>query len=431
MRRFFAGGLLSCLALGARSQEPAPAPTPPPLHPSLEIRERYDNPELPLGHNPSATIDPLHAALAFFWSRIRLGVLADPLPRFAAFAQLQDTRYWGQEGGTLQNIKGVDLHQGWIHLGDSEKFARLGRQEYGLGEERLFGRDDWYEQGRVFDMIRLRSPLGGGRWTGEVLYAELTNPVPDNADQAFELVSLTRLIGGGSWARVYAVEKHDSRRGPKTRNKLYIATLGLEAHVVNGPWVVDIETAGQAGENYDDNQRAAFVAGYVRRALGGPHDTTLGLEFSRGSGDGDDDDGNSRNIDVLYPTRHDKYGFLDLLSLQNQRQVALTLDGRGPRAGDTLHAAFRLLGLENPKGRWINARGETIGRDAAGAHGRLLGWEFDLELGRRVFPRFGDLRVTVEAGYFHGAVLAKEIDHVVQAYEWVITLRYRFGEVAP
>jgi hypothetical protein len=196
---------------------------------------------------------------------------------------------------------------------------------------------------------------------------------------------------------------------------------------VNGPWTVDLESAGQAGENYDDNQRAAFVAGYVRRSLGGPHDATLGFEFSRGSGDGDDDDGNSRNIDLLYPTRHDKYGFLDLLSLQNQRQAALTFDAKGPRPGDGLHAAFRLLGLDNPKGRWINARGETIGRDPSGTHGRYLGWEFDLELTRQVFPRFPDLVANASAGYFHGAVLAKEIDHVVQAYEWVITLRYRFG----
>ncbi len=433
MRRFLAGALLCASSLSGHAQEPTPTPTPAPLplHPSLEIRERYDNPELPLGHNALANIDPLHAALAFFWSRIRLGVLADPLPRFQAFAQIQDARYWGQEGGTLRSIKGVDLHQGWLHLGDGEKFARLGRQEFGLGEERLFGRDDWYEEGRVFDMIRLRSPLGGGKWVGDVLYAEVTNPVPDNTDEAFEMLGVTRLLGGESYARVTAVEKHDSHRGPKTGNKLYIATLDLEAHLVNGPWVVDVEAAGQAGENYDDNQRAAFVAGYVRRSLGGPYAARLGFEFSRGSGDGDDEDGNSRNIDVLYPTRHDKYGFLDLLSLQNQRQVALTLDSGGPRAGDGLHAAFRLLGLDNPKGRWINARGETIGRDVSGAHGRLLGWEFDLELSRLVFPRFGDLSVTVEAGYFHGTELAKAIDHVVQAYEWSITLRYRFGEVAP
>jgi hypothetical protein len=437
VRRFLAGALLfasSLSALSARAQEPTPtpAPTPLPLHPSVEIRERYDNPELPLGHNAIANVDPLHAALAFFWSRIRLGVLADPLPRFQAFAQIQDARYWGQEGGTLRSIKGVDLHQGWLHLGDREKFARLGRQEYALGEERLFGRDDWYEEGRVFDMIRLRSPLDGGKWIGEFLYAEVTNPVPDNTDQAFEVLNVTRLLGGAdSFARVTAVEKHDSHRGPKTGNKLYIATLGAEAHLVNGPWVVDVEAAGQAGENYDDNQRAAFVAGSVRRDLGGPWSTRVGFEFSRGSGDGDDDDGNSRNIDVLYPTRHDKYGFLDLLSLQNQRHVALTLDSGGPRAGDTFHAAFRLLGLDNSKGRWINARGETIGRDPTGSHGRLLGWELDLALSRRVFPRLGDLVVNVEAGYFHGATLAKEIDHVVQAYEWVITLRYRFGDVSP
>jgi hypothetical protein len=96
-----------------------------------------------------------------------------------------------------------------------------------------------------------------------------------------------------------------------------------------------------------------------------------------------------------------------------------------------VHAALRALGLANPKGRWLNARGETIGRDPAGAHGRYLGWEFDLELTRRVFPSLGDLSATVEAGYFHGSVLAKALDHVVQAYEWVLALRYRFGEVSP
>lgn len=414
-------------------REPAPvqAPAPPPsllgnlpLHLSAEVRERYDNPELPL--DARGEVDVRHGALPFFFSRLRLGLLAEPLPHFSAFAEIQDSRFWGEEQGTLNNVKGIDLHQGWLHLGDSERYARLGRQEYSLGEERLFGRDDWYETGRAFDMIRLRSPLAGGRFVGEVLYAETTNPLPNNTDEAFELVQLTRLLPHEAYVQLFAVEKHESHQGPITGNKLYIGTVGLHAHVFLGEFLVDLEGAGQFGLLYDDLQRAGFIAGYVRRTFPGPHALTLGLEASWGSGDGDPTNRVNGKIDPLYPSRHGKYGFLDLLSLQNSRQAAATIELAGERPDDSFRFATRWLGVDDPRDAWINSRGETIGRVPAGDAGRSIGWELDIGLSRRIFHGT-DVFIALEGGYLVGGRFAKAAAHVVQAYEGAITLTYRFA----
>jgi hypothetical protein len=419
---------LALAAGGVRAQS-APDPAPSlfgslPIRLSGEVRERYENPELPL--DKAGEVDVRHGALPFFFSRIRLGVLAQPLPVFSARVELQDARFWGEEQGTLNNLKGVDLHLGYLQLGDAERFVRLGRQDYALGEERLFGPDDWYETGRVFDMLRFRSPLAGGRYVGEVLYAETTNPLPDNQDEAFELVQLSRVLPRDGYLQVFGVEKHDSHRGPITGNKLYIVTLGLHAHAYFGPVLVDLETAGQAGEHFDDIQRAGFVAGYVKRTWPGPHPLTLGLEFSWGSGDADPADRIDNHFDLLYPSRHGKYGALDLLSLQNSRQAAVALDVLGERPGDSFHFAVRTLAVDKPADAWINSRGETIGRVPDGSAGRSIGWEFDLGLARKIF-RAIDLTIGLEGGYLLGGDFAKAADHIVQAYSGALTMTYRFG----
>lgn len=419
------------LVAGSARAQSAPDPAPPlapfgslPIRFSGEVRERYENPELPL--DKAGEVDVRHGALPFFFSRIRLGVLAEPLPYFSARVELQDARFWGEEQGTLNNLKGLDLHLGYLQLGDAERFVRLGRQAYALGEERLFGVDDWYETGRVFDMIRLRSPLAGGKYVGEFLYAETTNPLPDNQDEAFELVQLSRLLPREGYLQVYSVEKHESHEGPITHNKLYIVTLGLHAHMNLGPFLVDLETAGQTGEHYDDIQRAGFVAGYVRRSWPGRHPLTLGIEGSWGSGDADPGDRINNHLDLLYPSRHGKYGALDLLSLQNNRQVTATLDVLGEQPGDAFHLAVRYLAVDKPADAWINSRGETIGRVPDGSAGCSIGWEFDIGLARRVF-RGIDLTIGLEAGYLLGGDFAKAADHIVQAYAGSLTMTYRFG----
>jgi hypothetical protein len=422
----FAFALVAGNSCAQSTPDPVPPPAPfgsLPIRFFGEMRERYENPELPL--DKAGNVDVRYGALPFFFSRIRLGALAEPLPYFSARVEIQDTRFWGEEQGTLNNLKGVDLHVGYLQLGDAERFVRLGRQVYGLGEERLFGEDNWYDPGRVFDMIRFRSPLLGGTYVGEFLYAETTNPIPDNVDEAFELVQLSRLLPREGYLQVYGVEKHDSHQGPITHNKLYIVTLGLHAHVNLDPFLVDLETAGQAGEHFDDIQRAAFVAGFLRRTWSGRHPVTLGIEGSWGSGQTDPASRVNAHFDLLYPSRHGKYGFLDLLSLQNNRQAAVTLDVPGETPGDSLHFAVRYLAVDNSHDAWINSRGETIGRVPDGSAGRSIGWEFDIGLARRVFRQI-DLTIALDGGYLIGGQFARAVDHIVQAYAGTLTMTYRF-----
>ncbi|HEV8268786.1 MAG TPA: hypothetical protein VGR00_11145, partial [Thermoanaerobaculia bacterium] len=118
--------------------------------------------------------------------------------------------------------------------------------------------------------------------------------------------------------------------------------------------------------------------------------------------------------------------FLDLLSLQNARQAALTLDVAGERPGDAFRFAARWLGVDDPRDAWINSRGETIGRVPSGDAGRSIGWELDIGLTRKVFREI-DLVLALDGGYLVGGGFAKAAANVVQAYEGAITLTYRFG----
>ncbi|NIP78292.1 MAG: alginate export family protein, partial [Gemmatimonadetes bacterium] len=92
--------------------------------------------------------------------------------------QVQDVRVWGGELGTTDpSADGLDLHQGWLELGDAGSGAlslRVGRQELAYGGERLVGALNWAQQARSFDGARLRlRPSAGlvldgiGTWIGD------------------------------------------------------------------------------------------------------------------------------------------------------------------------------------------------------------------------------------------------------------------------
>lgn len=282
-------GLLSALLLAAGSAGaqtvagPSPVPTPAPglfgplpIRLTGEVRERYELPELPL--DKAGEVDVRHGVLPFIFSRIRLGLVIEPLPSFSARVELQEARFWGEEQGTLNDPKGVDLHLGYLQLGGVDRFIRLGRRAYSLGEERLFGEDHWYETGRTFDMIRLRSPLFGRRYAGEILYAETTNPLPDNQDEAFELVQLSRLLPRGGYLRVYGVEKHDRHQDPATLDVLgerpgdsiHLALRYLAVDEAAGAWVNSRgETTGRVPD------------GLAGRSIGWENDVGLARKIFR------------------------------------------------------------------------------------------------------------------------------------------------------
>jgi hypothetical protein len=100
--------------------------------------------------------------LTFTSLRTRVGV-EKAFSNLSFFAQIQDSRVFGEERGTLTNIRNLDLHQGYVTL--SDLFAlplslQAGRFEMVYGTERFFGAVGWHYIGRSWDGARIRLKPG-------------------------------------------------------------------------------------------------------------------------------------------------------------------------------------------------------------------------------------------------------------------------------
>ncbi len=111
---------------------------------------------------------------SFTTMRTRLGMRAIVDSDTSAFIQLQDVRTAGGETatpkppsitqtGTSVSASGLDLHQGYIDLGNvlgTGIHLRLGRQEMIFDEHRLIGNIGWIQQAQTFDAARGDIDLG-------------------------------------------------------------------------------------------------------------------------------------------------------------------------------------------------------------------------------------------------------------------------------
>lgn len=92
-------------------------------------------------------------------SRIAVDAVVDSVAR--VFVQLQDSRTMGGTdlngrtvSGTLLPKNNVDLHQAFVelpHLGGTQLYLKAGRFEVSLGNERLFGAEDFHYVGRAWE----------------------------------------------------------------------------------------------------------------------------------------------------------------------------------------------------------------------------------------------------------------------------------------
>jgi hypothetical protein len=92
--------------------------------------------------------------------RTRLGLNANISEKVNFYAQVQDSRIFGEEPSVTSNTKNLDLHQGYVNLIEPFQFPfniQAGRFEMVYGTERFFGSDSWTYTGRSFDGIRFSS----------------------------------------------------------------------------------------------------------------------------------------------------------------------------------------------------------------------------------------------------------------------------------
>lgn len=94
--------------------------------------------------------------------RTRVGLSFIPNENVSAFFQIQDSRTFGEEPGTISNLKNLDLHQAYFQVNNIFELPvnlKAGRMEASYGTERIMARNNWNNIGRSFDGITLQIDL--------------------------------------------------------------------------------------------------------------------------------------------------------------------------------------------------------------------------------------------------------------------------------
>ncbi len=261
--------------------------------------------------------------------------------------------------GTSSNPK--DLVEAFVTSATPVGKVTLGRQRFGIGNQRLIGALDWANSGRSWDAIRLQ------RGSVDAFVGRLTvNPVMNQE------VTLGAVAYTGQHGNTSLIYKADKRPDPAATNW----TLAHQWSKAQGKNQWAAHAALQRG-SVSGKRLEAHALGF---SVTMPADaqTTLSFEANLASG-GSAANATARTFDQLYPTGHLFYGAMDLQGLRNMVQLGASAT-RKVGADTTIKLELHKFWLADAKDGWYGAGGGQNGafRDATGKSGKDVGWEADL-----------------------------------------------------
>lgn len=327
----------------------------------------------------------------FVLMRVRAHIDAEPVEDVGIFIQPQFSRKFAQEQSTVANgvaIDDLDLHQGYIDLknvGGYSLLIRAGRQELSYGNQRLLGAFGWSNIGRAHDGVKLRyrweklwldgffswiqdDPNDTGKTDNQYLsglYAHWNKN--DKTDYEFYLLSFNDKFDG---------------LGSGDLNLYTVGNL-LERRV--GAWDYNSEVAIQFGKSGIEEifAYAAHVAGgYTFDVHLQPR---LGLEYNVASGDDTPGTGTSvKTFNNLFPTNHDKYGYMDLVGWRNIHNGRASVRVQ-PTDSVTTQVDYHIFYLMQEEDGLYAASGKQLRAGTAGAS-QYVGQEIDTTLKYKMNP---------------------------------------------
>jgi hypothetical protein len=286
-------------------------------------------------------------------NRFRLGLAVKPVSWLKVYGQMQDVREAFSDRANIPGIHGAegddeaDLRQAYISLGDVKKFPLLltvGRQAISYGDSRLVADSKWGNFGRTFDAIRLRfeephfwvegfamRPVQikrhefddsdsadnfGGVYFSTDYFAKQTTDFyffyRDKDDNQPDLDPTNKTDPQGTW------------NGPAARFATIGARVKSTPDKLNG-WDYTAEAAYEFGDLFltDRNSQRFDLSAFALHVSGGYTAKELlwkprfGLEYDYASGDRNPNDGKSESFQNLFPSNHEKYGFMDEFGWRN------------------------------------------------------------------------------------------------------------------
>lgn len=332
-------------------------------------------------------------------NRLRLGFLRQFDHGLLVFAQLQDSRIWGEEGSSLAPLNAVDLHQAYLEIDRAAGLPfliRLGRQKLSFGSERLVGSYDWDNVGRAFDALNFQ--LGNDEQKLNLWLAQTrdynTPTVARNQEFGGAYFSSSRLLPTIFDAYVlvlYDARNFESVADPadpgdqaEPKKTLTLYTLGARLSSPSAQrFHYDLEAAYQTGQRGFRDISAYGITLNAGYALGTRWRPAIHAGYVFGSGDHDPNDERSETFSNLFPDAHREFGAMDYAGWSNISAVKLGFTF-SPRDNLSIGADSHWLSLADEQDAWYRAGGFNIGtpqefyRRAVPGAGKKLGHELDI-----------------------------------------------------
>lgn len=297
-------------------------------------------------------------------------------------------------------VNQIDLRQAYGEFKSPWKKApitiKAGRQELNYGDQRFVGALDWTNTARVFDalkfvlafnpqvqldmfisrVVKIEKEKWDQAQNGDDFYGIYlsTKPWKESMDHVLDTFLFVRN------------NRDESIVGERTgeRGELKEYTLGNRFKGKKclpgrpaGDWDYGTEYALQVGSrSHDDIQAWAFhqELGYTLSKLFWT--PRIYGEYNHASGDRNPTDGKSQTFDNLFPTNHNKYGFIDFLSLKNMNDFMVGTSVK-PHERLLISTDFHWFLLDAKESAWFNASGAVF-RAANADASQDLGREIDL-----------------------------------------------------
>jgi len=318
---------------------------------------------------------PVADSDTFFLLRTRVYVDVNPNEHLQFFGMFQDSETLHQESALIKTPDRHKFYQGYVVIKDKKSLGlkiKLGRQEMVYGDQRLIGNNSWGNLGRSFD--------------GGVFHIENEDFFVDAFGTRISFNGENQFAGFyGGWKKLpggvlepYVLYLHNDQGGLNKGN-LHLVTLGTRAvgkFKKNYDW--GFEGAYQTGSSAG-NWVSAFALhsrmGYTFPVSFKPR---LGLEYNFASGDANPTGGRVTTFNNLFPTNHDKYGYMDLFSWKNLHDLRGSFS-TAPWSFLKTQLDYHAFFLPDPANGQFLANGAQ-GRPGSPTAGHFAGQEIDLLL---------------------------------------------------
>lgn len=284
--------------------------------------------------------------------RTRAMLTIAPASDVSGTLQLQDSRFFGDGGRTLNigQLGDPHVHQAFLKIHDlfgTGADIKLGRQEINLGNQRLLGAVAWHPIGRVFDALRIDA--GPENLPITLIASRIDNEstVEGTPNGTEHLFGAWGKVGIGDAGNLLAYGLYDNDNGqipsgPDSGSSLMNrGTIGLQFNGEVGPLVLEIEGAWQGGTQafgIDGPQptegalldlSAILASARIVLPVG---DHSVGLLYTRLSGDDTSSADAVETFNTLYATNHKFYGYMDYFpgssGPRGLQDIALLLTGK-------------------------------------------------------------------------------------------------------